>query len=507
MGRGAKQLSPEEELVSSLAEFSDRPYDFVMWAWPWGEPGELETQLPEAWQLQVLKDLQGGIITIDMAMRIAIRSGHGVGKSALLSWIVWWAMSTMEDTRGRVTANTEKQLKTVLWSEIAKWHRLFIARDLFKMEATAIFSADPTRKLTWRIDAIPWSEDNPEAFAGLHNFGKRIIVVYDEGSGISDIIWSTTEGALTDRNTQIFWIVASNPTRSEGKFRECFFDDRFAGVWKTYQVDARSVSFTNKAQLSQWENAYGEDDDFFRVRVRGEFPNASTLQLIPTDIVLQAMRAEVQSHHFEPLILSVDVARFGNNETVAVFRRGRDARTMPVSRWRGVPVTETADRVGNLIMTHKPDATFVDEGGVGGGVVDCLHRMHHQVTPVNFGSSPGGRPGGVLVGNKRSEMWVALREWLREGGCIPYSEELRDQLIAMEYHYNKKQEIMLISKEDLRAIGKPSPDWGDALAMTFAFPVSSRIQRGPSRIAYDYDPFADRQVEPLPLGSYREMIN
>lgn len=508
--RQPKALPPEEELIQMLAILSDKPYDFVIWAFPWGEANtDLELRPgPEPWQTQVLQDLQNNLITFDVALRIAIRSGHGVGKSTLLAWLALWAVSTREDTRGRITANTEKQLRTILWGEIAKWFRLFIAKEFFRMEATALYSADPTRKMTWRLDCIPWSEDNPEAFAGLHNFGKRIIVIYDEGSGIADCIWETTEGAMTDANTQLIWIVASNPTRSDGKFRECFFDDRFAGVWKTYQVDARSVSFTNKTQLAAWEKAYGEDDDFFRVRVRGEFPNASTLQLIPTDIVLLAMRREVTSYHFEPLILSVDVARFGNNENVAVFRRGRDARTMPVSRWRGLPVTETADRIGNLIVQHKPDAVFIDEGGVGGGVVDCLHRMHHAVTPVNFGASAGGRPGGVLVGNKRSEMWVALREWLREGGCIPQSEDLRDQLIAMEYHFNKKQEIMLISKEDLRAIGKPSPDWGDALAMSFAFPVAAHVRRGTAIIAVDYDPLG---VEALPqfekLDAYQGWVH
>lgn len=487
-------LTSEDELVLMLAELSDKPYDFVLWAFPWAE---LNTDLedregPEPWQNKVLKDLQANLISFDKALRIAIRSGHGVGKSTLLSWLALWALSTREDTRGRITANTEKQLRTILWGEIAKWFRLFIAKDLFRMEATALFSADVSRKQTWRLDCIPWSEDNPEAFAGLHNFGKRIFVIYDEGSGIADNIWETTEGAMTDANTQIIWIVASNPTRSEGKFRECFFDDRYAGDWLTYQVDAREVSFSNKIQIAAWEAAYGEDDDFFRVRVRGEFPNASTLQLIPTDIVLRAMRAEVQSFHFEPLVLSVDVARFGNNETVAQFRRGRDARTMPVRRWRGKPVTETADLIANMIHEFHPDAVFVDEGGVGGGVVDCLHRLHHMVTPVNFGAAAGGRPGGVLVGNKRSEMWVALREWMREGGCIAPNDDLRDQLIAMEYHYNKKQEIMLISKEDLRAIGKPSPDWGDALALSFAFPVSSRLARVPGRgMVSDYDPLSE----------------
>lgn len=490
--------SHEEELLELLASLTHRPYDFVVAMFPWGEAGtELEKRAgPDKWQAEELLRIQAALLAKEVTpgeavtalLKIAIRSGHGVGKTAFLSWVAWWALSTVTDTRGRLTANTEKQLRTILWSELAKWHRLFIARDLFKVTATSIYSADPEHEKNWRLDAIPWSEDNPEAFAGLHNFGKRIIIIMDEASGIANNIWEVVDGATTDTDTEILWIATSNPTKNFGRYHDCFNE---GSGWLTRQVDARDSAFSNKETIEAWRVAWGEDSDFFRVRVRGDFPNSSELQLIPVEAVALARKRDAVSYPVDSCILAVDIARFGSNESVAQVRRGNDARSVPVQRWRGLSTVETAHRINGLIEQHEPDAIFVDEGGVGGGVIDYL-RAHfgRQISGVNFGGSAHSRPNGVLVGNKRAEMYVALREALRSGLAIADSDDLQEQCVSIEYHFNKKTEIMLMSKEDMRMVGKPSPDWADALAMTFAFPVSKRNFRRVFTAKTDYDPLS-----------------
>lgn len=493
----------EDEIIEELAAMENRPYDYVMWAYPWGEAGsELASRAgPNAWQTRELRWLQAQLIAgvgFETAIQEAIKSGHDVGKTAFLCWIIEWGMQTRVDTRGRGTANTEKQLRTILWAELAKWHRMNLARAFFKLTATRYCSADPLHEDTWRFDAIPWSVDNPDAFSGLHNFGGRILIVFDEASGIADSIWERTDGVTREANTQIIWVVCSNPTKNHGRFRDCF--DKFSDTWHPVTVDSRSVEFTNKEMINKAIEQWGEDSDYVRVRFLGEFPNTSMLQLIPVESITSARKREVQSQSWEPLILSVDVARFGNNESVAGFRRGKDARTLPAQRRRGLTVVECGSWVAGLISLHNPDAVFIDEGGVGGGVVDFVRHLGHGCIGVNFGSMPSTRPGGVLVSNKRAEMAVAARDWLREGGCIEDDDELQEQLVSIEYHFDKKQQIQLMSKEDMRLLGRPSPDWGDQLMMTFAFPVSSRSWRGPTRIKVDYDPLAaDRLPSPREL--------
>jgi hypothetical protein len=192
-----------------LARFHKDPLGFVVWAFPWGEPGDLRyARGPEAWQAELLRRVGEGL-SPDHAVMEAVASGHGVGKSSLVAWLVLWAMSTSTDTRGVVTANTENQLKTKTWVELAKWYRLFIARSLFRLEATALFSVDEKRSRTWRTDMIPWSERNPEAFAGLHNQGRRVFVIMDEASTIPGIIWETARRSTRDPpGTRRGWIRA-----------------------------------------------------------------------------------------------------------------------------------------------------------------------------------------------------------------------------------------------------------------------------------------------------------
>jgi hypothetical protein len=180
----AEIVDAEDELIGDIGRFSKDPLGFVRFAFPWGEPGPLADKTgPDAWQKAVLEGVAKGQ-SLDTAFQDATASGHGVGKSALVAWLLLWAMSTFEDTRGVVTANTENQLRTKTWAELSKWHRLLICRHWFRLTATALFSVQPAHEKTWRIDAVPWSENNTEAFAGLHNEGRRIIVVFDEASAI-----------------------------------------------------------------------------------------------------------------------------------------------------------------------------------------------------------------------------------------------------------------------------------------------------------------------------------
>src|SRR6476646_7515831 len=279
----------EQQLVEDIASFTHDPLGFVLYAFDWGH-GELTKfpDGPDTWSREVLDEigqkLRAGVITgLSEAIQIAVASGHGIGKSALVSWLVIWAMSTREDTKGVVTANTDNQLRTKTWAEVSKWYRLCICKHWFKFTATSIYSTDPEHEKSWRIDMIPWSISNTEAFAGLHNQGNRILIVFDEASAIDDKIWEVAEGALTDEDTEIIWVAFGNPTQNVGRFRECF--RRFRHRWSCRQIDSRTVRIANKAQLDKFVADYGEDSDFVKVRVRGMFPSASAKQFISTEDV------------------------------------------------------------------------------------------------------------------------------------------------------------------------------------------------------------------------------
>lgn len=502
-------LKAEDRLIEEVARCTRDPLRFVLLAFPWGS-GELSShEGPDTWQREVLTDIALGLKTPAQAIQEATASGHGVGKSALVAWLLLWALSTRPDTKGVVTANTEVQLRTKTWAELAKWYRLCICKHWFRFEATAIYAVDPEHEKTWRIDAIAWSERNTEAFAGLHNQGRRIIVIFDEASAIPDIIWETTEGALTDENTEIIWAVFGNPTRNTGRFRECF--GRFRHRWKIRQVDSRTARLTNKTQIKQWIDDYGEDSDFVRVRVRGEFPRAGSMQFISSEMAEHAALREESGTLLDPLIFGVDVARFGDDQSVIYFRRGRDGKSIPPIKLRGLDTMALAARVMDEANALKPDAIFVDGGGPGGGVVDRLRMMHQPVIEVQFGAKADraqpSQEGRIVYANKRAEMWGLMRDWLA-GGSIPNDHDLISDLTGLEYGYVLREgldAIQLEKKDDMKKRGLASPDIADALALTFAYPVapsdhSSRLIPGRPRHQRDYNPMADMYGQAQPAA-------
>lgn len=481
-------------LMEWLAEVSNDPLAYVMGAFTWGE-GELKHyDGPDEWQIDVLNGIRDGVLTVEEAIararaegieseaapiREATTSGHGIGKSALVAWIILWAQDTMVDTKGVVTANTENQLKTKTWAEVAKWHRLAISADLFKMTATARFSIDPKHEKTWRIDMVPWSEKNTEAFAGMHNHGKRILIIFDEASAIPDVIWEVTEGAMTDKDTQIIWAVFGNPTKNTGRFRECFKGGRFAHRWRSRAVNSMDVKISNKSQLQSWIDDYGWDHDFTRVRVRGEFPRTDATSFISRDDVIEAMKREPEGQEYMPLLLGVDVARYGPDSSVICPRRGRDAKSIPWTKKQGLNTVQLTRLVFELAMRYNAAAVLVDVGGVGGGVFDQLQLTGIQVYAVDFGSGPDEGEGDEKCLNKRAQIWQRKRDWIKKGGCIPHDESesgLADQLTAPTYTYARETKLQLESKKDIRKRLGFSPDDADALAITFAEPWLEEFQ-------------------------------
>jgi hypothetical protein len=493
---------PEDELISDIGSFTHDPLAFVLYIYPWGS-GELkDSPGPRQWQRDALNEigerLRAGYApgAALMPVLMARASGHGIGKSALVAWITHWALSTCEDSRVVITANTQAQLTTKTWPELAKWLRHAINRHWFELQAMSITATDESHAKIWRCDAVTWSLTNLEAFAGLHNEGKRIVLLFDEGSGIHDRVWEVAEGALTDERTEIIWCAFGNPTEPSGRFAACFGAQRYR--WRGQQIDSRTVPGTNKQLHDEWAALYGEDSDFFRVRVRGMFPRSGSMQFIPSEDIDQASEREAVANLTDPFVMGVDVARFGADESVIYFRKGRDGRTHLPLKFRGIDNMQLAGRVAEEFHRYSADAVFVDGGGTGTGVVDRLRMLRIPVFDIQFGAKADRvsfseeRPG---YANKRAEMWGNMREWLK-GGAIPKDPDLMKQLAGPQYAYvivGGRDVIQLERKEDMARRDLESPDIADALALTFAYPVQPAAMSGGvgnrPRVQVAYDPF------------------
>ena len=484
----------KHKLAHRMASFRKDPYSFVLYSFPWGT-GELEKfDGPEDWQTDLLKQIRDGLITASQAIQEAIASGHGIGKSALVAWIILWSMATLPDTKGVVTANTERQLKTKPWAELAKWYRLFIAKHWFVFTATALYSAEAEHEKTWRFDMVPWSERNTEAFAGMHNKGRRVVVIFDEASAIPDQIWDVTEGALTDSDTEILWLVFGNPTRNSGRFHACF--NRFRHRWKTQQIDSRSVRITNKEQIQKWIEDFGEDSDFVKVRVKGVFPSTSDHQFIPSNLVEAARKRhlQLQQYNFAPKVLTLDNAWTGGDAIVIGMRQGLYF-TIKATFPKNDDDMYIAGQLARIEDEEKADAVFIDLG-YGTGVYSAGKHMNRKWILIPNGSASPD-PGFV---NLRAYTWNEVKKWLAGGGAIPDRETLCTDLTGPEAYVvatgKNAGKIYLESKEDMKARGLASPNEGDSLALSFAMPVTPKSPAEKLGIAQKqeaYDPYKNLQ--------------
>lgn len=452
----------ELQIAEDIAKFYDDPLGYVMYAFPWGEPGSIleEHDGPDQWQKDQMLRVAEKIKTDPLGtIREATASGHGIGKSAEVAWIILWAMSTRPNLNGVVTANTMAQLNTKTWRELALWHKRAINAHWFKWTATRFSHVDHAE--TWFVSAAPNTESNSEAFAGLH--GTHSLIIYDEASAIPDAIWEVSEGAMTD--PRAMWFVFGNPTKNTGRFRNCFAND---ARWTTRQIDSRTCKMTNKKEIAEQIAEYGEDSDFARVRVKGQFPRAGSLQFISGELVDTCMVFELpyEAYYHLPIVLSVDVARYGDDKTVLCARQGR--KILELRKFRELDTMQVATVVADAIREFRPAVVFVDEVGIGAGVVDRLRHLGHTIIGVNAGAKPDD---DATYYNKRAEMWDRMRQWLRDGASIPNDTELRNAMIGVEYGFDDKERIRLERKKDMKDRGLDSPDEGDAIAYSFAEPM------------------------------------
>lgn len=499
----------EEQLMAFLwdPKVADNPLAFVYAAFPWGEKGTPLEHFkgPRKWQVDELKSIADHIAENKKLMaqkkepilyRSATTSGRGTGKSSLTAWIILWMLSTRIGSTVIVAANNETQLKSRTWAELGKWHSLAVNKHWFERMALSLrpaewFGALLEKQLKidtgyYYAQAQLWSEENPDAFAGVHNH-NGILVMFDEASGIPKPIWTVTEGFFTEPVLHRYHFCFSNPRRNTGEFFECFHKNR--KYWRRTHLDSRNVEGTDKGVLQSIVDRHGEDSDEARIEVKGEFPRQGDKQFISREIVSQAAARETDPDDWAPLIMGVDPARFGDDSTVIRFRQGRNGRVIPPTKLKGADNMQVANICGHLITKYNPDAVCVDAGN-GTGIIDRLREMGFRVHEVWF----GGKSPEPEYFNYRTYMWAKMREWLK-GGCIDSDPELMDDLTSPEYKFQgSSDKIMLEAKEQLKSRGFASPDNADALACTFAVNVarkdlkSSKNSAGRSRpMARDID--------------------
>tara|TARA_R110000868_G_scaffold139445_4_gene354275 strand:- start:4908 stop:6401 length:1494 start_codon:yes stop_codon:yes gene_type:complete len=444
--------------------------------------------------------------------RIAMLACKGPGKTALLAMLIWHFLFTRRQSKVACTSVSGDNMRDGLWTELAKWRQLspwLVAS--FEWQKERIIAKDKPE--THWAAARTWSQSadirqQANTLAGLH--ADYILFVIDEAGGVPDSVAVSAEAALASGKESRF-LIAGNPTECQGPLWRAAGKDK--ALWKVISISGdpddpkRSPRVDKEWARSQIEQ-HGANNPWVLANVFGKFPPSSPNTFIPRELVEKARKREGTASMYDALVMGVDVARFGDDEAVICFRKGNDAKTHPARKFRNISNMALAAHVADLAIEYGVDAIFVDGGGNGGGVVDRLMQLNIPgVIEVQFGGKSDRVPfqGETAVyDNKAAEMAGKMKKWL-EHGAVEDSDELERQLCERRYGHNLRygrDAIALEPKDDMKKRGLDSPDWFDALSLTFAYPVEKSATAGreaaaytlPHTVTHDYDPYREMHV-------------
>lgn len=410
---------------------------------------------PQAWQAKALK-------AIAKNDRVAIKSGHGVGKTAFESWVVLWWLMTHYPCKVAVTANSAHQLSDVLWTEIDRWARNMPSafKELleFKSDKISLRGASDSFAV-----ARTSRRENPESLAGFHS--PHMLFVVEEASGVPNVIFETASGALSTPGAKI--IMCGNPTRSDGYFYDAFHGDR--DKWHCITVACSEGDYVDPKFIEEMAGKYGEDSNVFRVRVLGEFPTQSDDVLLPLHLVEEAVKRDVEAGPTTPVVWGLDVARFGGDRSALAKRQG-NVLIEPIKTWQNKDLMELAGIVLSeydaVPYSKRPQAIYIDAIGLGAGLADRLRELDMPAVAVSVSETASLKD---RFNRLRDELFWSAREWFEARDCrIPSDDTLIAELTGIRYKYLSTGKLKVESKDEMKRRGQRSPDVADAFVLSFA---------------------------------------
>ena len=451
-----------KSVVSKLKEWKESPLQFVK---------ECLKVTPTRQQLEILT----GESSISKNKRSSIRSGHGPGKSAVAAWLILWFMVTRPFAKVVCTAPTNRQLTDILLSELSKWLRGSLVADEFQVFRDAIRHKEAPKEYWVRFispSVRSSKEEQAETLAGLHD--EHILVVCDEASGIPDPVYIPLEGILTKPDNKVLLI--GNMTRNSGYFYDTHFNSEIKKNWNLLHWDSRESENVDKSYPEYMAAKYGVESNIFRIRVEGNPPLQDENTLIPLYAAEMCIGNEIMVAEDEPLYLGVDVARYGDDVSIILPRRG-----LQILAWETFRKLNTIDLGGFINQTYQEleaSGCAIDVIGVGAGVADWLEKHNlKNLYQVNVSTSSSD----ITKYHKlRDELWVKVRD-----NCLlgKYSfpdvkvhgekeslgQQLANELSTVRYKFNNHGGYVVESKKDLKARGIASPNIADALCLTEYF--------------------------------------
>ena len=407
--------------------------------------------------------------------RVAVKSGHKVGKSNSAAILALWFYCSFDDARVILTSSTARQVREVLWREISKMYDRSKRIDgkINELPASGLRAKDQRQ-------IIGYTAQKKEDFAGTS--GKNILYVFDEASGIPDEIFEAADGNMA-AGARI--VLFSNPTQSSGEFHAAF--NKKSKFYKCITISSEETpnvierrevipGLASYEWIEQKKQEWGEDSPIYQIRIKGNFPDADSCTVVPFHLVNQAAerskdQIDYRNKDYQGKIsIGVDPARFGEDFTSITFRRNK--HVIRIVQENGLDSKEIIKLINSNYIEIKKDRELkpivcVDScGGYGSGIIDYLDRKIFDVKEVNV-ASKSTRPSEFV--RLRDELWFNITEWLKSGKCIlPDNDKLISELTCPLYTFDPKNRRQVQSKDEIKKKLKRSPDFADSLALSLA---------------------------------------
>jgi hypothetical protein len=459
----------KEILVNLAKQYAFNPLEFTEKIFPWGE-GELKDFSIQNWQKDILKELS---VKSEKPIKIAVSSGNGAGKTTLICFLIFWFLSTRTRPKITVTSARFSQLLSTTWRELKIWKERCKIGDFFEYRPESIFLKN--HQYNWSANAKSWNISNPQSFAGEH--AKNMMILFDEASGIPDIIWDVSRGAMTTKGS-CYFIAFSNPTKRYGRFYECFSKKN---SWITKKVDISTCdkNIINPEIIKEWKEEWGEDSDDYKIHVKGEFPDSSFNQLISTNYIESLINTHpnefsrddsfaINSNAKTPVKIGVDVATGEAKDYSTIVVRRKNI-ILEIIREK-LRLNDFLQLITDVLKRYKTNTLAIDSIGVSCGLVQDLENLGYQVIKI-CGSETAIDKNRFI--NKRAELYFKLKNWIQNVGFVGISNNikkehiriLQEELLSIEYSLDDrdKNRYRILPKKE------KSPDIADGLTYTFGY--------------------------------------
>lgn len=440
------------------------PLKFTENIFNWGKD-ELEDFNLQEWQKDVLKKISG---KSTKPIKIAVSSGNGAGKTTLVCFLILWFLSTRTRPKITVTSSRFSQLLSTTWRELKIWKERCLIGDFFEYKSESIFLKN--HQYNWSANAKSWNIGNPQSFAGEH--AKNMMILFDEASGIPDIIWDVARGAMTTQGS-CYFIAFSNPTKRYGRFYECF-KEKSSWITKKVDITTCSSSIINPEIIKEWKEEWGEDSDDYRVHVKGEFPELASNQLIATNYIESFINTKTKENFDIPVNIGIDVATGEAKDYSAIVIRRKNIITEIIRE--KLRLNDFLSLITDILKKYKTNTLAIDTVGVSCGLVQDLENLNYQVIKI-CGQAKAINKDRFI--NRRAELYFKLKSWIQNIGFVGISNDLKkenirilsEELTSIEYSLDDRD------KNKYRILPKnkdKSPDLSDALSYTFGYEVPDK---------------------------------